>query len=213
MIRVRFAIAFCLLLLAGCANVSSRQAFPKHYALAGAELPASHEPTATHMTLRIARIAVPSWLDGTDMYYRLDYRHDDSIAAYAQSDWLAPPAQMLEQVIRNTIAGGGTWRAVFGPDDPANADFSLRTRIDDFGQVFTSPQQSYGVLDAVATLVDNRDETAVAQKRFYLRVAAPGADAAGGVAALNSASRQFAVELQQWLQANIESRRSVDPPK
>lgn len=202
MIRIGFAACACVLLLAGCASASKQAPFPKHYALAApAPAAAQHAAQAPQhrATLRVARIVVPAWLEGDGLYYRLAYRGDDRVAAYANSDWVAPPAGMLESLIRNDLAGGGTWRIVVGPGSPAQTDFSLHIRLDDFSQVFTSPGKSHGVLDATATLVDTRTETAMTQKRFHIQADAPTANAAGGVKALGDASRQFATRLQQWL--------------
>jgi cholesterol transport system auxiliary component len=200
MTRNRFALGACLLMLAGCAQISSRQSFPKHYTLTGSSAPAQQaSDTTPHATLRIARITAPPWLQGTALYYRLDYRHDDRIATYAQSDWASPPARLLEQIIRNAIARNGAWRVVTGPAGPARTDFSLHIGLDDFSQAFGSPGRSRGVLDATATLVDNRDGNAIAQKSFHVAAAASSADAQGGVKALNDAALQFAAELERWL--------------
>jgi hypothetical protein len=49
----------------------------------------------------------------------------------------------------------------------------------------------------------------VAQKHFHLTVASPSADAAGGVKALNRASRQFATRVRQWLRANAQRAHSA----
>lgn len=203
MTRNCFALSACLLMLAGCAHLSSRQSFPKHYTLTGSPAPAQQasRPTSQPATLQVARITVAPWLQGTGLYYRLDYRHDDRIAAYAQSDWVSPPAQLLAQIIRNAIARDGGWRVVTGPAGPAGTNFSLHIGLDDFSQAFASPVQSQGVLDATATLVDNRNGNAIAQKHFHVDAPAPSADAQGGVNALNEAARRFTAELQRWLQA------------
>lgn len=201
MIRNGFILGACVLLVGGCAHLSSRQTFPRQYTLsAPASSPAQQSPgTPGNATIQVARIDVAPWLDGTDLHYRLDYRHDNRVAAYAQSDWLAPPAALLEPLIDGAIADGHAWRAVTGPTGPARTDFSLHVRLDDFSQVFTSPQQSYGALDATATLVDNRDGSPVAQRHFHVRTPAPAADAKGGVEALNQAALQFVGGLEQWL--------------
>lgn len=210
--KAALAACACVLLLASCAQ-ASKQVFPKHYTLGESAAPAAQHAPATSEVgsiLEVTRIDVPPWLQGTDLYYRLDYKHDDQIAAYGLSDWVAPPARMLEQMIQNTLAADGAWRLVLGPASPAKADLSLHIRLDDFSQMFTSPQQSYGVLDATATLVDTQDGNAVAQRHFHVREQAPSADAAGGVKALNRASRQFADELQQWL--GTAAKRTMPGP-
>jgi cholesterol transport system auxiliary component len=150
--------------------------------------------------LEVAQISVPEWLSGTAMYYRLDYRDDNQLAAYAQSDWIAPPAAMLEPILRRSLAGGG-WRAVIGPRNPATADASLQLRLDDFSQAFAQPGESEGVLDATATLIDSHNDRVIAQKHFHVEVAAATADAQGGAEALAEASRKFAAQVQGWAQA------------
>ena len=131
-------------------------------------------------------------------------RNGDVIAAYANSDWAAPPAAMLEQRLRSALADGG-WRAVVGPASNAQADFTLHVSVDDFSQVFTSPRESFGVLDATVTM-DGANDALVAQRHFHFRVAAPGADAAGGVKALDTASQDFANQLRDWLRAQQPNR-------
>lgn len=196
------ALGACVLMLTGCAPLSSRQAFTQHYTLTGASAstPPASAAASRQATLQIARITAAPWLQGTALYYRLDYRDDNRIAKYAQSDWVSPPARLLEQVIRNAIVRGGAWRVVAGPAGPARTDFSLHIGLDDFSQAFASPEQSRGVLDATATLVDNRNGNAIAQKHFRVEEAAPSGDARGGVKALNQAAARFTAELERWLQ-------------
>lgn len=215
MIRHGFILGVCVLVLGGCAQLSSRQTFPRQYTLSA---PASSSPQPSrgkpdrNATLQVARIDVTPWLDGTDLHYRLDYRHDNRVAAYAQSDWLAPPATLLEPLVEDAIAGGDAWRAVTGPTGPAQTDFSLHIRLDDFSQVFTSPQQSYGALDATATLVDNRSGSTVAQRHFHIQAPAPTADAEGGVKALNQAALQFIGGLGQWLRTTVRPLHPATAP-
>lgn len=195
-----FVLGACVLILTGCVH-STKARFVQHYTLSA---PVSREPQqpalAGNRILQLAQIEVPEWLDGTAMYYRLDYRGDARLATYADSDWIAPPATLLEPLLEKTIVAGGDWRAVIGPGGLASADVSLQIRLDDFAQVFSQPQQSSGVLDATATLISNHDEHVIAQRHFHLEIAASTPDAQGGVKALNQASAQFAAELQRWLQ-------------
>jgi cholesterol transport system auxiliary component len=194
---IRYVLALCLLALAGCGAASRQNVVPRHYTLTpatNAATPAS--PHARSAILRIARIEMPAWLQGTGLYYRLAYRNDGVIAAYANSDWAAPPAAMLEQRLRSALDDGG-WRAVVGPASNAQADFTLHVGVDDFSQVFNSPSASFGVLDATVTLEGANG--VVAQRHFHFRVAAPSADAAGGVKALDVASRDLARQLRDWL--------------
>lgn len=209
--RMQIALASCLLALGGCGAASRQNIVPRHYtlgSLTSASTPTS--PQAKGAILRIARIEMPAWLQGTGLYYRLAYRNDNAIAAYANSDWAAPPAAMLERRLRDALADGG-WRAVVGSASNAQADFTLHVSVDDFSQVFTSPGESFGVLDATVTL-DGASDALVAQRHFHFRIAAPSADAAGGVRALDTASRDFARQLRDWLPAAAQPfmKRSRD---
>jgi len=203
--RIRLVLILCLLALGGCGAAVRQNVVPRHYTLApwtNASTPAS--PRAGGAILRVARIEMPAWLQDTALYYRLAYRSDSVIAAYANSDWAAPPAAMLEQRLRRALDDGG-WRAVVGPASNAQADFTLHVSVDDFSQVFTSPDESFGVLDATATL-DGADDVLVAQRHFHFRIAAQSADAAGGVKALDTASRDFADQLRDWLRTQQPNR-------
>lgn len=203
MTRIWLIAAACLW-LAGCA-AATRQTYPQRFALMAAAPASSHTSAATPhaATLAIARITAPAWLQGTAMHYRLRYRHRGTVAAYADSTWAAPPAQMLARVLQTRLAASGAWRAVVGADAGAATTYRLQVRLDDFTQVFTHPQHSHGVLDATVTLIAGGSDAAVAQTRIRLDVPAPSPDAAGGVAALNAASAEFATRVQTWLQLGV----------
>ena len=203
--RIRVVLALCTLALGGCGAASRQNVVPRRYTLS--QLAPAATQTSPHpdgAILRIARIEMPAWLQGTGLYYRLAYRNGNVVAAYANSDWAAPPAGMLEERLRNALADGG-WRAVIGPGNTAQAGFTLHISLDDFSQVFTSPGESVGVLDGAATLVGANDAV-IAQRRFRFRVAAPSADAAGGVKALDAASRDFAQQVRDWLATQQPNR-------
>lgn len=207
MSRIALAACACVLILAGCAQ-ATKEHFVQHYGLsAAAPSPAGseHAGNGRRGILQIARIVVPEWLDGAAMYYRLDYRADGRFASYANSDWIAPPATLLEPLLQKTILAGGAWRAVIGPGNPATADEILQIRLDDFSQSFAQPHASTGVLDATATLISNRDDRVLAQRHFHVEVAAPTPDAQGGAKALGEAGARFADELQQWVDSTSVS--------
>src|SRR5690348_10681714 len=94
MVRVWLALCACAVLLAGCVHATKAN-FPRHYTLnaAAPALTGEHATAnANGKILQITNITVPDWLDGTAMYYRLDYERDGRLAAYANSDWIATPA-------------------------------------------------------------------------------------------------------------------------
>lgn len=202
MSRLWLGTCALVVLLGGCIH-TSKSDFVQHYSL-GDSVPAAssqgkHAPERHHV-LYIAPIAVPQWLEGTQMLYRLDYRHDARVSAYAHSDWIAPPATLLEPLLRHAIMQAHAWQAVTAAGDPVRASASLHIRLDDFSQDFAQPDSSSGVISATATLVDNEQGAILGQKVFHVQIAAPSADARGGVMALGQASHQFAAQLENWLQ-------------
>lgn len=202
MSRTFVMLCACMLILGGCVNTTKTR-FTNHYALDGSTSVASGaRPTIRQeqKVLKVSRISVPPWLEGTAMYYRLDYRNDNRLATYGRSDWIAPPATLLENLVQNTITDGGGWRAVVGPGSAAMADADLHLKLEDFSQTFIQPDQSAGIIEATATLVDGHDGDVLAQKHFRIKIAASTADAQGGAKALSKASRQFAARLAHWLQ-------------
>lgn len=196
--RIWLVACACALALSGCMHTTKAH-FVRHYALSA---PAPAPVAANHVDrgiLQIAQIVVPDWLDGTAMYYRLDYERDGRLASYANSDWIAPPAALLQPLLQQTMRAGGHWRAVVGPRSPASTDEALQIGLDDFSQSFPQPQASTGVLDATATLISNRDQHVIAQRHFHVVIPSPTPDAQGGAKALGEASAKFAGELQQWI--------------
>lgn len=200
--RILVMLCACMLVLGGCVNTTKTR-FPSHYALDGSTSVASggrHPTRQGQKVLKISRISVPPWLEGTAMYYRLDYRNDHRLAAYGHSDWIAPPATLLENLVQNTITADGDWRAVVGPGSTAMADADLHLKLEDFSQVFAQANQSAGIIEATATLTGSHDGNVLAQKHFRIDIAASTADAQGGAKALSKASRRFAAQLARWLQ-------------
>lgn len=193
------ALALSAVVLAGCIS-TAEPIFSKHYTIMAVPGAAAN-PSAGggNRILRIAGIDVPDWLDSTNLYYRLGYRNDARIAAYARSDWVAPPAKLLTDILERALAASMQWKAVLGPGDVADSDLTLRVQLSDFEQVFSAKTQSAGVLDATVTLIGNRANQVLAQKRFHIEKPAPSADAEGGVKALNDASHEFARRLRTWL--------------
>lgn len=155
--------------------------------------------------LEVQRIAAPAWLRTRDIYYRLAYDNKQAISAYSRARWTTPPAEMMQTVLQERLASLGAWRAVVGPEAEVNADFTLRLRLAAFQQRFTSPAQSYGVLAATATLIDNRNDDVVGQQQFMFRADAPAPNAAGAVQALNICNENLLDAMEKWLLGKMKT--------
>jgi cholesterol transport system auxiliary component len=117
------------------------------------------------------------------MQYRLGHADAARRQDYAASRWAAPPAELIERALARPVASTGNCR--------------LSVALDEFIQVFDSPQSSRMVLEARVSLLAGQQ--AIAQRAFAVAPAAPSADARGGVAAAAMAVPALATEMAQWL--------------
>lgn len=129
-------------------------------------------------------------LEGTAMHYRLLYQNPAQIQHYAQSAWVAPPADLLRQRLGRLllipemqhVARGSCW---------------LLLELDEFEQNFSSQQQSEGVIAARLSLLSPQGRVKSENVRFAVPSAT--ANAQGGVMALSQASSALAATLPAWL--------------
>lgn len=202
-------LATTMLMLGGC--IQATGTIPEHHYALGELVvsPADAQQTTANngQVLGITQITVPPWLAGTGFFYRLAYAENNRLAAYAYSDWVAPPASLLEPLVQDMLASASGWQAVVGPGAPAHVDASLYLRLENFSQVFTQPKQSIGIIELTATLIDSHSGQVLAQKNFHVQVAAPAPDAQGGAKALARASRQLVAQLQRWVQSIATSEQ------
>jgi len=151
--------------------------------------------------LVVAALTAPAWMDNAGIYYRLAYQDPTRPQAYAQSRWVMPPAALLGQRLRVSIARASQ-AAVFMPADGARADYTLRLELEEFSQVFDAADKSRAVVRLRASLIRNR--SVVAQQVFSVERAAAKPNAEGGVQALIAASDEAANGLIDWLAVHMK---------
>ena len=187
-----FTLLFCVALL-GCATPRSA---PSSFDLGSLPpLPATTSLQWPIKSLKVADISAPSLLDGPLMLYRLSYAEAQQPRPYANSRWSMPPAQMLTQRIKASLAQEGV--QIVQASDSVNHGGLLRIELDEFIQHFSQAQQSYGHLRWRASLIQGRQ--LVAQKTFQQAVPATSHNAAGGAQALAKATDLALVDLKLWL--------------
>lgn len=199
------------LALAGCSALPDRPLRPVMYDFGPGPLqtPAT-DRRAPLPPLALADVDAPGLPDGSNaVLYRLAYADAQQLRPYAQARWSQPPAQLLQQRLREHL---GERRAVLKADDGAaqvrdtaqggRLPPVLRVEVEEFSHTFTSVTDSVGLLRLRATVVDltPAGEALRGQRVFIVRTPARSADAAGGVAALSEASTQAARELADWVE-------------
>lgn len=191
----RLAASACAaLLLAGCINLEvggkAGRTNLAYFDLAGAA--SAGGATLRAIALRSVDVVAPTWLDVPAMQYRLAYADPARRASFIESRWAAPPPELLQQVLRRQLSGAES-RGAPGP-------CRLQIEVDEFVQVFDSPQSSSGLIELRAALLARADAP-LARKAFRASRPAQSADARGGVAALAAATGDLATAIRDWLDA------------
>jgi len=146
--------------------------------------------------LEVPDVVAPAWLDSPAIHYRLAYHDEARYPGYANSRWAAPPAFLLTERLRQGAAAAS--RGVVRQGDGARADYVLRLELEEFSQVFDTPEASRGVIRARASLVSRADRVLLGQTTLSQERPAPTPDAAGGVKALSQASDALVGSALEW---------------
>ncbi len=196
-------------LLAGCAlpNKPTRPAMYDFGPGVQSTRSATHQlPLTVLSPLAIADIATSGGaLENTAVLYRLAYLDAQQLRPYSQARWSMPPAQLVQQRLREQLSQR---RAVIQAGEGValnrgqNAALPLlRLELQEFSQLFSSPDASVGLIRLRATLVEvtSVGEKLVGQRNLVVQRPATSADAPGGVRALTAATDAAIEELDQWL--------------
>jgi cholesterol transport system auxiliary component len=197
---LRATLLLSLALLAGCAIAPQSRDGVASYDFGLPRTDKEANPRLHH-DLVVAALSAPAWMDNAGIYYRLAYQDATRPQPYAQSRWVMPPAALLGQRLRASIARANK-AAVFTPADDARADYTLRLELEEFSQVFDAADKSRAVVRLRASLIRSRG--VVAQQGFSIERAAATPNAEGGVQALIAASDEAGNGLIDWLAANMK---------
>jgi len=134
-------------------------------------------------------VDAPSWLSSSAMQYRLAYVNADARDAFSQSRWVAHPSEMLERYLGAALT-----------NDSMDVSWCrLSLDLDEFVQTFESVDRSHAQMTLRASLRAPRRGGTVARQTFQQQVAAPSADAKGGVTAYREGLGGLTAELTEWL--------------
>lgn len=165
--------------------------------------------------LELAPVRASAALGGTALLYRLLYADAQQPQAYARARWSTAPAQLVEQRLRERLS---LRRAVLHPGTvtpmrpvrtasaaltatPEPALLKLQVELEEFSQLFDSPERSSALVRLRATVLTQRatGDTLLAQRSFIAQQRATTADAPGGVQAIAAATDELIAELDSWL--------------
>jgi len=144
-------------------------------------------PKAALPPLRAVSVRAAMPFDGNDMLYRLAWRDPAEIAAFGQSRWAAPPAELLRRQLLRALP------------ESKDAPCTLAVEINEFSQVFSAEQASEARIDLRAALAGRAGP--VAARSVSVSEPGGGANAAAGAAALARAADRAVAELARWIAA------------
>ncbi len=146
--------------------------------------------------ISVAAPSAPSWLDNSEMLYRLNYADERQLHAYANSHWAAPPMQLFGERLKMRLAEAGG-RVLSSSDGAQNVALTLRTDALDFTQQFDRADHGSGHVALRVSLFEGRK--LVAQTTIAEQEDAQSADAAGGARALARASDLAIADIIRWV--------------
>jgi cholesterol transport system auxiliary component len=201
------AAVFVLFSLAGCSALPEPPVRPVLYDFGPAPLPATASAKKALPVLALATLDNAGQPDGASaVHYRLAYADVRELRPYQQARWSQPPIQLMRQRLQGHL---GQQRAVIGTlgalasvrvdgQPPA----LLRVELEEFSQVFDSPERSVGLVRLRATLTQPtaQGENLLAQRLFVAQQPAATQDAAGGARAIAQAAEQVAEQVADWLE-------------
>lgn len=190
----------CSALLAGCATPQSPVG-KAVYDFGVAQSVVSAAVPVRNIPLVLPEIEAGAGLDSPALLYRLQYQDAQQLRPYAQARWSVPPAQLVRSRLREALAAQGPVLPQEGV-----AMWTLRVDLDEFSQVFATPESSQGTVRLRASLfkISQSGEQLAAQTNVLTRSAAASQDAPGGVRALTAATDDAVRQIAAWVATQIK---------
>lgn len=204
MIRMLQSILF-ISLLSGCTPLQKTPGAISTYDF-GVLYPSNMETATTQVpqsqfakkSLLIADVSSPTWLDNTAIYYRLMYHNPAQTFTYGNNRWIAAPAALLTQQLRDRIASRLN-EYVIKDSSTAKTDRILDIELKELVHLFETTTDSHVVFGLRASLIERNSRKLLAQKDLSITEKALSPDAAGAVSAISTASNRIINELIDWL--------------
>jgi cholesterol transport system auxiliary component len=196
------ALAFATLgLAAGCA--ASRPITYYQLTVPTASAPASQAPFP--VTIIVGLPAAPDLYRDNRLVYSVG---DQKLGAYEYERWVAPPPELIRDVILRNLRASGHYAGVYTPQSKAGGDYILRTRLYEFKEQ-DSGTNLVGRLIMDVELQNSRTGATVWQSYYNHDVPISAKTLPDVVAALNTNVQMAANDIG----AGMESYFASHPPK
>lgn len=157
---------------------------------------------ATHTLLVSTPIASPGYRSSRMIYVEIPYQ----LRAYAEHQWIAPPADLLLPLLANRLRTTGAFRAVVTPPFSGAATDELNTQLLVLQQEFLRPV-SVVRLSMEATLINVATGHVIASRVFQAVVPAPDNNPYSGVLATNKAAHDVIAQIARFTVTKTVSTR------
>ena len=186
MTRVRLTLL--ALLLGGCSaiNLGSSPDAPRTIWLLSA-VPAAASVAGAARPAGVLLVDKPEARAGFDTPRMAYSRQPLAIDYYTRSEWADVPARMLQPLIVQTLAQGGTWTAVLPAPNPGRADVRLTTNVLELVHDLSAGEPGVVRLRLRAVFTDVVDRRVLATREFAAVEPAASANAEGYAAAADRA--------------------------
>lgn len=152
-------------------------------------------------TLQIVELSAAPGLAATGIAYRLTYLDPFRPEFYRDSRWVAPPAVLLTERLRQAVAAAKPT----GGSAAAAAPTVLSVELEEFSQLFSAASEARVRVRIRAslrsTLQPSPSDASERRRVFEVTLPSPSPDAAGAVRGLSQASDQVLEQLLAWAAA------------
>ncbi|MDE2149234.1 MAG: membrane integrity-associated transporter subunit PqiC [Gammaproteobacteria bacterium] len=179
-IRARGFASIALLALSACSLAPPHAQSPQYHDFG----PPVAARAQTGASVGLREVTAPAWLDSGAIHYRLLADDPTRLRAYARQRWIAPPAELLAQNLREQLPAEGRPR------------YWLQLRLARFEQDFDGTAQSHAVIEVQALLLD-ADGAVRASRNFRFSAESPP-NVDGAIAGLSALANQASQAIAAW---------------
>ena len=137
--------------------------------------------------------AVPGYQSRQMIYVEQPYQ----LQAYTRNEWIAPPTQMLQPLIEESLRNTGYFHTVVGQPFTGASDVRLEVELLKLQQEFMY-EPSEVLLEIRAILVNSKTNQVVTSKILSAEVPTSANNPRAGVAAANQATRMILEQLAKF---------------
>jgi cholesterol transport system auxiliary component len=143
--------------------------------------------SVSRKTLMVTTSTSTAWLNTSQMVYELQ---PNQINYFAENQWAAPPAQLLQPILTHALQQSGLYKAVVAAPFAGMVSQRLDVNLLQMQQLFWQRPSIY-LMTLQLQLINMMTDQPVAAKRLTIKIPAPADNPQGGVSAANIAVQQL----------------------